>query len=461
MACSTVCGSPRMVTVRITSSGLSASMAPRTQAQPSSHQRITSARVVAPLTSNSWSRKRSGFSPSLVRKSVKRERILPARCFTRIAIEFDSGSSVRKKSSSRSCAIAPSPMRLYPRICRRASSIYWAARSIAIVPPPCLLSSPPSATGSFNRNPFALAQASAELAGHRLDRAIVTRNESFPWGAVRSSCEATRSARAPIGQQRHFAVGQHLNLADNAVAAAKLSLATAARAQRIPAHPQRICILQRLRRGVQGVRHVGVHSRNPSLAGPSAHSSGNGLVISEGLARARIDPADGQVVHRPRRRSRDAIGNGLRQRPQYHVDDSLRRLDVPSSNCRRRPRVHDGPLRRNDLDRPHQPCRCRNVLREQAAKHIEARRISDRSNRVDAPLNLRVAARKIDSNHVARTSPSASSVGVLAGCRDGTLPSLLARMMNCNLNGNLDRPLADSIAIQKILCPIRTRRHAL
>ena len=30
-----------------------------------------------------------GFSPSLVRKSVKRERMFPARCFTRMATEFD------------------------------------------------------------------------------------------------------------------------------------------------------------------------------------------------------------------------------------------------------------------------------------------------------------------------------------------------------------------------------------
>ena len=66
-------------------------MAANTRAQPSSHQRMTSARVVAEVISNSWSRLRSGFSPSLVRKSVKRERMLPARCLTRMAIEFDSG----------------------------------------------------------------------------------------------------------------------------------------------------------------------------------------------------------------------------------------------------------------------------------------------------------------------------------------------------------------------------------
>src|SRR5579871_4131438 len=51
--------------------------------------------------SNSRSRCRSGFSPSLLRKSVKRDRMLPARCLTRMATEFDSGSRVTKNSSSR------------------------------------------------------------------------------------------------------------------------------------------------------------------------------------------------------------------------------------------------------------------------------------------------------------------------------------------------------------------------
>ncbi len=77
-------------------------MAENTQAQPSSHHRMTSARVVAAFTSNSRSRNRSGFSPSLVKKSVKRDRMFPARCLTKVATELASGSSVTKRSSSRS-----------------------------------------------------------------------------------------------------------------------------------------------------------------------------------------------------------------------------------------------------------------------------------------------------------------------------------------------------------------------
>ena len=54
---------------------------------PQSHQRGARWRRI----SNSVSRLRSGFSPSLERKSVQRERMFPAMCFTMTAIEFDFG----------------------------------------------------------------------------------------------------------------------------------------------------------------------------------------------------------------------------------------------------------------------------------------------------------------------------------------------------------------------------------
>ena len=67
-------------------------MALKTQAQPFSHSASNCLRVAGGST-NSLSRLRFGFSPSVVRKSVQRERMLPAMCFTMIAIELASGSS--------------------------------------------------------------------------------------------------------------------------------------------------------------------------------------------------------------------------------------------------------------------------------------------------------------------------------------------------------------------------------
>jgi hypothetical protein len=90
--------------------------------QAASHICMSWARVVAGEISNSWSRWRSGFSPSLVRKSVRREPMLPAMCFMMTATLFDSGSSWRKSSWSESWEMAPSARRLWPRSARRASS---------------------------------------------------------------------------------------------------------------------------------------------------------------------------------------------------------------------------------------------------------------------------------------------------------------------------------------------------
>jgi len=55
----------------------------------------------------SLSRFRSGCSPSVVRKSLHRDRILPDKCLSIVAVEFDSSSSAAVSFSSGTCAIAP------------------------------------------------------------------------------------------------------------------------------------------------------------------------------------------------------------------------------------------------------------------------------------------------------------------------------------------------------------------
>ena len=63
-------------------------------------------RVSRDSASNSLSRLRSGFSPSAVRKSVQRDRMLPATCFMMSAMLLASASIVAKSCSSVICAIA-------------------------------------------------------------------------------------------------------------------------------------------------------------------------------------------------------------------------------------------------------------------------------------------------------------------------------------------------------------------
>ena len=73
--------------------------------------------------SNSASRSRSGFSPSVVRKSVQRDCMLPARCFITIAMLFDSAIHRAEEVGVRRPARAHFSARpLYFRSCRTASS---------------------------------------------------------------------------------------------------------------------------------------------------------------------------------------------------------------------------------------------------------------------------------------------------------------------------------------------------
>jgi|GEM_PF-4364769 hypothetical protein len=69
---------------------------------------------------------RSGFSPSVVRKFVQRERMLPVMCFTTSAMEFASGSKVAYSCSSVAWAMAASASFLYWRKTVK-ESVRWEA----------------------------------------------------------------------------------------------------------------------------------------------------------------------------------------------------------------------------------------------------------------------------------------------------------------------------------------------
>jgi hypothetical protein len=112
MACITECLSPRIVIVRETSASVSGRIAEKRQAQPASHNASTAARSLGGSL-NSSSRLRSSFSPFVVRKSVQREGILPAICFTMMAMEFASSPRAVNRSSSEICSMARSASFLY------------------------------------------------------------------------------------------------------------------------------------------------------------------------------------------------------------------------------------------------------------------------------------------------------------------------------------------------------------
>src|SRR6187431_3208214 len=124
-----------MITVRDKSASVSGPSASNTHCQPCSHSAISSARLCA-RSSNSWSRMRVGFSPSEVRKSTHRDRMLPAMCRMITATLLDSLSMVTCSCSSESCSMALSASFLIflnssttqPRMCESVAMFDYQER---------------------------------------------------------------------------------------------------------------------------------------------------------------------------------------------------------------------------------------------------------------------------------------------------------------------------------------------
>src|SRR4051794_4974073 len=111
-----------MVTVLPRSSADRAVSESNSRCQPDSQWAINSSRVVN-VSTNSSSRFRQGFSPSVVRKSVHRESKFPATCFMMTAMLLVLGSRATCSLSSGSWAIALSAQPLWDRNAARAPSI--------------------------------------------------------------------------------------------------------------------------------------------------------------------------------------------------------------------------------------------------------------------------------------------------------------------------------------------------
>src|SRR5581483_10791713 len=392
-----------MVTVLPTSSGLSWVTASKTCFQPDSHHPMTSWRVVAAWMMNSWSRLRSGFSPSLVRKSVKRERMLPARCFTMIAMLFASGSRVTKNSSSRSWESAPSANRLVPRKFRNASSRNAAATlSVAIVSYPLIVirsawfrffgvQSKSTTARRLDANALTRLQANAELAWHSLHRAVLPDDFGLAQTSFIAAGQPIGSALSPIAEERDIGVGENFDLTNDPVPTSVLAVAAGSSLERISPDAQRIRVFQRFCGCVEGIGHVGVHSGNAFLCRTRSHAARNSFVICERLHGPRRDSADREVVHGAGSGSGNLCWYGVRKSLQQYVYDTLRCLNVPSGNRRRWTRVHHGAFGREHLDGPHQARRRGHVFRQQAAENVEACGIGDCLYRIDTALHLRIA----------------------------------------------------------------------
>ena len=179
-------------------------------------------------------------------------------------------------------------------------------------------------------------------------------------------------------------------------------------------------------------------STHPSFCRPRAHAAGDGFVVSERLAGARIHAANGEIVHGAGGRRGNSIRHGLRHRAQQDINNPLRCFHVTAGNRRRWPSVHDGPQRRDDFDGAHQPGGGRNIFRQQTAEDVEARRVSNGRHGIDAAGYLRRAAGEIYCDRGTPRTPTPDGDG----------------------NGDPYRPRRDAVVIEKILGAISSWRDA-
>src|SRR5205807_9515807 len=100
--------------------------------------------------------------------------------------------------------------------------------------------SPSSASGGFNFNALALAQARAEFAGHLFLVTILPCDERLAGRAICATRESPRPTLAPVGKQSDIAIAEDFDFADYAITAIEFPFAAAAGAQRVRAHAQRI-----------------------------------------------------------------------------------------------------------------------------------------------------------------------------------------------------------------------------
>src|SRR5208282_3483461 len=233
-------------------------------------------------------------------------------------------------------------------------------------------------------------------------------DQSAAGSAVGSAGQAVGSTGTAVREQGDLGVGQHFNFTHDSVPTCVEARASAVGAKRILPQANWVSVFESLSRSVERIGHVGVDAGDSVLSAASAHATGDSFVISEGLLGARvivsriivsrIRAADGEVVHGSGGSGGDAVGNRLRQRFQKYVDNSLRSLNVASSDGGGRLCVDHGSRWRDYTDGAHEAGGGGHVLAEQAAEDVEAGRVGDGLYRVDRALDLRVAAGEVDGD---------------------------------------------------------------
>ena len=182
--------------------------------------------------------------------------------------------------------------------------------------------------------------------GEKLSRAVGPLKDVATQGAGLATFEAVGGVgAATLGEQRDFQLGEKLDTAHRAVAAAMAARAAGAATNRELPKPHRIALFEDLGVGGAGVGHVGMDRVGPVGLGRGTRAAADRLVVAKRpvterartvkrdspiFAETKIGtvPAEQEVVHG------SLAGGSNPQCTEDYVDNALRRLDIATDDGR-------------------------------------------------------------------------------------------------------------------------------
>jgi hypothetical protein len=159
---------------------------------------------------------------------------------------------------------------------------------------------------------------------------------SLPCRSWRTARQTVRGNLSSIGKHGNLRVDKHFDLANDSVAAMKLSSATRLAAQSIAMHTNGIDMFENFDWSVERVRHVAVCGVSSVGAGARTGATRNCFVVGKGGAIvSRVSTPEREIIHRALAGGWNSRGNRACQRPEQRVHDTLRSFHVSSSHSSR------------------------------------------------------------------------------------------------------------------------------
>ena len=219
--------------------------------------------------------------------------------------------------------------------------------------------------------------------------------------------QARRRRHAALEAHRHVRLAaQHAPASLGRTASTPAPGAAAVRNDRVLLDQEREVHLHHFDRRVHHVPGHRADGVDAILDRPSAEAAARHFVGDVGLVRAVVRATEDRHARRGVRRRHHPLGRQGAHRQHHDLADASRHLVIGVDDRRRQLRIHDGALRRDDLDRPPAAgVRRDEVLRvrDHLDRGVDAR-ARDRQRRIHRACHLRVGAGEVRDDPVAASS---------------------------------------------------------